>query len=89
MKSECCDAEVRYRYCAKCGQECRVRNDLTLTDLVKRWREEANELSKLNRLGSYPDQATRVRQHMVLVTLRRCAAALQKASQELNAEQEK
>ncbi len=24
LKSECCDAEVRGRYCAKCGQECRV-----------------------------------------------------------------
>lgn len=47
-------------------------------DLVKRWRHEANGLSRLNRQGRYPDQTTRVRQHMVITTLRRCADALQK-----------
>jgi hypothetical protein len=25
LVSKCCDAEVRYRYCVKCGQECRVK----------------------------------------------------------------
>lgn len=25
--SECCTAEVRGRYCSKCGQECRVTNE--------------------------------------------------------------
>lgn len=48
----------------------------SLNNLVKRWREEANELSKLNRWGRYPDQSARVRQHVT--TLRRCANALQR-----------
>jgi hypothetical protein len=46
--------------------------------LVKAWRKEANDLSRLNRFGRYPDQTARVRQHMVLTTLRRCADALQR-----------
>lgn len=49
-----------------------------LIDLVKRWRKEANDLSRLNRFGRYSDQSVRVRQHMVLTTLRRCANALQR-----------
>lgn len=52
--------------------------DARLNDLVSRWREEANDLSRVNRFGNYPDQSTRVKQHMVLTTLRRCADALQK-----------
>lgn len=49
-----------------------------LDNLVKRWRKEANDLSRLNRFGRYPDQTARVRNYMVLITLRRCANALQK-----------
>lgn len=45
--------------------------------LVTRWRKEAKELASLNRSGCYPDQSARVRQHMTLTTLRRCADALQ------------
>lgn len=54
-----------------------MREDEPLKQLVKRWRDEANDLSRLNRFGKYPDQSVRVRQHMVLMTLRRCADALQ------------
>lgn len=49
-----------------------------LDNLVKRWRKEANDLSVLNRFGRYPDQTARVRNHMALTTLRRCANALQR-----------
>lgn len=53
-------------------------DEKSLEALVKIWRKEANDLSRLNRFGRYPDQAARVRQHMVLTTLRRCANALQR-----------
>lgn len=49
-----------------------------LQGLVERWRKEANDLSRLNRFGRYPDQSVRVRQHMILTTLRRCADSLQR-----------
>lgn len=55
LKSECCDAEVRHRYCARCGQECRVVADVLgmdqawpLRDVLLKLAEASEHLSAIH-----------------------------------------
>lgn len=52
LRSGCCGAEVRYRYCAKCGQECQVRQ-ATDEEWMEQQRRRADASSYFAPIGRY------------------------------------
>jgi uncharacterized protein YqiB (DUF1249 family) len=54
------------------------REHAKLMALIKRWREDANELMRLIRAGEYPDHNARVRMYEDALVLRDCARSLKR-----------